>query len=132
MNATAPEHLDRGWFARAVCVGRHELFFPIVGESAFERIGRERSAKRVCATCPVIDDCRTWARAHREPGIWGGENDSERAAAGFRPVTPGLKVSRDVRRAAEREIAASLALGDLTDDQIDAITRLIEGDPTCS
>ncbi|WP_199550273.1 WhiB family transcriptional regulator [Streptomyces sp. N35] len=43
-------------------------------------------AKTLCAHCPLQQACRTWARQHREWGLWGGETSSERAAAGFPPL----------------------------------------------
>lgn len=132
MNAPAPDPLDVAWFADAACKGKSSLFWSHVGETTLERARREARALKICHACPVMDECRGWARAHREPGVWGGETEVERAAAGYRPAIPGLHLNRDVRRATERGIAAQLALGDLTDDQIEAIHRLIEGDPTCS
>ncbi|WP_424556268.1 WhiB family transcriptional regulator [Streptacidiphilus pinicola] len=42
---------------------------------------REDAAKRVCAGCPVLDECRTYALEAREPyGVWGGMSEDERAA----------------------------------------------------
>jgi WhiB family redox-sensing transcriptional regulator len=36
-------------------------------------------AKLVCATCPVIIECRTWAINNHEPyGVWGGLTTQER------------------------------------------------------
>ena len=32
--------------------------------------------------------CRDYARKNWELGFWGGESESERAAAGFAPTTP--------------------------------------------
>ncbi len=50
---------------------------------------RERAAQKLCDQCPVAALCRTLARVNRESGFWGGENDDERAAAGFRPRSLG-------------------------------------------
>ncbi|MEV7416987.1 WhiB family transcriptional regulator [Streptomyces sp. NPDC089919] len=36
-----------------------------------------------CGDCPVRFECRQWARENGEFGIWGGETDDEREAAGF-------------------------------------------------
>jgi hypothetical protein len=35
--------------------------------------------------CPIIFACRDYARANGEWGIWGGEDERERAAAGYAP-----------------------------------------------
>lgn len=46
---------------------------------------RITKAKDRCLDCPLMLDCRQWARDHREFGIWGGEDDDERAEAGYAP-----------------------------------------------
>lgn len=35
-------------------------------------------AKRVCARCPVISECLSWALAHGERGVWGGTTAEQR------------------------------------------------------
>lgn len=45
---------------------------------------REAQAKFLCGQCPLRLACRDWARTSREIGIWGGESEEDRAAAGFR------------------------------------------------
>ena len=41
---------------------------------------RDERAKQVCATCPVLQQCREHALAAREPyGVWGGMTEDERA-----------------------------------------------------
>ena len=38
------------------------------------------AAKSICATCPVIEECREHSFAVREPyGVWGGLSEEERA-----------------------------------------------------
>ena len=40
---------------------------------------RAANAKALCATCPVIEQCRSYALAAQEPyGIWGGMTEEER------------------------------------------------------
>ncbi len=81
------------WRQRAACRGVDpELFFP-VGTTGPVVEWQTAAAKAVCAGCPVIDACRGWALATREPfGIWGGLSEQERRApharpaAGVRPV----------------------------------------------
>lgn len=81
------------WWDRAACKGRLELFFARDGEPRAVRAANEAAAKALCAVCPVWQDCRTDARRERSPGVWGGENESERKAAGFggRPVREPTK-----------------------------------------
>jgi len=76
------------WRAAALCGGKTELFFGPGNERAAARHEREHRARQVCAQCPVTSPCREWARRHGEYGIWGGETDEERAAAGFPPSQP--------------------------------------------
>jgi WhiB family transcriptional regulator, redox-sensing transcriptional regulator len=39
-----------------------------------EEIGDIAAAKRICATCPVVDACLQGAIERREPwGVWGGQ-----------------------------------------------------------
>lgn len=61
------------WVEAALCAQVDpELFFPQLGESA-------QPAKRVCANCDVLPECR--AKAMREAdldGVWGGLTTRER------------------------------------------------------
>jgi WhiB family redox-sensing transcriptional regulator len=63
------------WAGRGACrTSDPELFFP-TGTSAEEAV----EAKQVCATCPVLAECRSYAIRHAEPdGIWGGLTPKER------------------------------------------------------
>jgi len=64
--------------AEAACKGHTELFFPPHGEQADAREQREAIAATYCRICPVVLECRDYARRHREQGFWGGENDEQR------------------------------------------------------
>ena len=77
---------DLSWVSKATCRGSTHLFFAADRERPGRRARRETAARALCATCPVLLPCRTWARANREYGFWGGESEDERAAAGYRPV----------------------------------------------
>ncbi len=56
-----------------------EMFFHPDGERGPRRKAREVAAKAVCATCPVLAQCRAHALAVQEPyGIWGGLTEEER------------------------------------------------------
>jgi WhiB family redox-sensing transcriptional regulator len=64
------------------------LFFHPEGERGPSRRGRDAAAQAICATCPVIDECRSHALAVKEPyGVWGGltEDDREAIYAAQRP-----------------------------------------------
>lgn len=51
-----------------------DLFYP-------ERGGSTKQARAVCARCPVLAACRSWAVETRQAhGIWGGTTERERAA----------------------------------------------------
>jgi len=57
------------------------LFFHPEGERGSARRRRADSAKAVCATCPVMDACRSHSMAVREPyGVWGGLSEDERTS----------------------------------------------------
>ena len=73
------------WHDRAVCRGRTDLFYAVSDERASTRRKREDRARYHCRSCPVVEECRDWARVNREFGLWGAEDEEERAAAGFRP-----------------------------------------------
>lgn len=56
-----------------------EQFFHPEGERGSTRRRRAATAKAICATCPVIEQCREYALATQEPyGIWGGMTEEER------------------------------------------------------
>jgi WhiB family transcriptional regulator, redox-sensing transcriptional regulator len=83
------------WAERGRCRGEDpKLFHAPFGEDAADRLVRENDVKsRFCAHCEVVAPCRGWAREHREFGVWGGESEAERAAAGYAPA-----ISRYPRR----------------------------------
>lgn len=58
-----------------------EAFFPEKGQSP-------NAAKKVCASCPVVEQCLTYANRNGfSYGIWGGRTRSERAGHGqYSPV----------------------------------------------
>lgn len=79
--------LDAGPVTLSPCAGRLDLFYAAEPESADARAEREAKAKRVCFGCGDMPECRQRARDNREFGVWGGETETERAAAGFAPGT---------------------------------------------
>ena len=63
----------RLWMLQARCLDADpEAFFP-------EKGGSTREAKRICAICPVQQDCLSHALENDERfGIWGGMSERER------------------------------------------------------
>lgn len=64
---------DDDWRYQAVCASTDpEVFFP-------EKGGSTREAKKVCAGCPVREQCLQWAIATGQGfGVWGGMSERER------------------------------------------------------
>lgn len=55
------------------------IFFHPEGERGGTRRRRDEAAKAICATCPVLQQCREHALAVQEPyGVWGGLTEDER------------------------------------------------------
>lgn len=71
------------WMLQASCKNKTKLFFPSGNETAAERRKLTYSAKAICRACPVVDECREYARSNNELGIWGGETEEERFLAGY-------------------------------------------------
>jgi Transcription factor WhiB/Homeodomain-like domain len=73
--------MARDWRHRAACRNLDpEIFFP-VAEIGPARARQERRAKAVCARCPVVAECLTWAlETGQAYGVWGGTTEHERRA----------------------------------------------------
>ncbi|HKG52476.1 MAG TPA: WhiB family transcriptional regulator [Actinomycetales bacterium] len=70
------------------------VFFHPEGERGPARRRRDEAAKAVCATCPVVRECREHALAVREPyGVWGGMTEQEREATYPAAKRTGLPVA---------------------------------------
>jgi WhiB family transcriptional regulator, redox-sensing transcriptional regulator len=111
LTVSIQELLSRAdWMTDAACQGRGHLFFPPLAERPQARVKRERLAQVVCDACPVLAQCRRYARDQREYGFWGGESEAARAAAGFAAPNPIGMRSR--RPAAERSGDEPAALGE--------------------
>jgi len=60
------------------CEGKQEIFDAVDGPSHYNRAA-ELVAKRLCAVCPLKQECLTYALKAKEPaGVWGGLNTQER------------------------------------------------------
>lgn len=75
---TAP-NLDKTQAACATNPAVRALFL-----SSYSETTHDAARAQVCATCPILEPCRTHARRSREPGFWGGENEAARAPRGTR------------------------------------------------
>jgi WhiB family redox-sensing transcriptional regulator len=74
------------WQLQGSCRGEDPaVFFHPEGERGPARAARERAAKAVCASCPVLKQCADHALAVREPyGVWGGLSEEDREAVYLR------------------------------------------------
>ena len=68
------------WQIHSACRGVDStVFFHPDFERGAERINRDATAKILCHSCPVVEQCRAHALHVREPyGIWGGLTAQER------------------------------------------------------
>ena len=83
-----PVPVSPDWMETAACKGRTHLFFPPKAERPQARVRREAQARLLCRTCPVNEECQSFARENREYGFWGGESEEERHLAGFTVAAP--------------------------------------------
>ncbi len=65
--------METTWMSAGNCNNHPpEVFFPNDG------VGVE-VAKKICATCPVADQCREYALENRiDHGVWGGTSERQR------------------------------------------------------
>lgn len=72
-----PAMFDAEWRRRAACrlvpADQRWIFWPGRGDHR-----ALAAAKRVCASCPVADQCLDVALSAGEPGVWGGTSEVER------------------------------------------------------
>ena len=78
-----PRWAQQDWMTQGSCQGRTEYFFAPHAERPQARARREAQARLICEGCPSLEECRSYARKHREYGFWGGESEEERAQAGY-------------------------------------------------
>ncbi|MEU8134686.1 WhiB family transcriptional regulator [Streptodolium elevatio] len=84
-DVAAPAERSSTWIppATGACRSELQLFVDIPEEPAVARIAREEDAKRICARCAVLIECRAEALAasDAEPaGVRGGLTLEERQA----------------------------------------------------
>ncbi len=88
-----------------MCRGKTDIFFAKPGERDGRRNRREALARAYCACCTVAEQCREAGRAGREHGLWGGENDEQRASEGYGPRSPHRRaVAAAARQARQDEL----------------------------
>ncbi|WP_082931472.1 WhiB family transcriptional regulator [Rhodococcus qingshengii] len=96
-----PNADDWAWQVDASCRCTGDSpFYAVDEETRGARIRRERHAKRICATCPVLVQCRTYALYAGEVyGVWGGTSESERRRlhADLGHQTPPVRTGRPRR-----------------------------------
>ena len=75
--------LRLGWQEQARCQGADaRLFFGPEKERTRDREAREGEAKMICASCPVLRECRAHALGTPELfGVWGGLSEADRELA---------------------------------------------------
>lgn len=68
------------WMSEGECRGIDpNIFFAEPGNGHDpEQTSMLADAKRICAGCPVREQCLEWALQRREAGIWGGTTENER------------------------------------------------------
>ncbi|MGW1080480.1 WhiB family transcriptional regulator [Kitasatospora sp. NPDC002522] len=101
--AAPPDLDDSPWHTGAACRSDEAgLFFAPSKEPTAARLSREEQAKRVCARCPVLLECREHALAQPEPyGVWGGLTAAERRVVLARRRRREAEI-RDARRLSTR------------------------------
>jgi len=59
-----------------------ELFFPLEVDMGFGRFTSKyqnaSAARKICASCPLIEKCLDYALLNNEVGIWGGTTEEQR------------------------------------------------------
>lgn len=67
------------WHADAACRGYGRAMFPPEGITQAERDRLDATARRLCAGCPVLEDCREYVVAVRpKHGTWAGLTEKDR------------------------------------------------------
>ncbi len=110
---------DTDWRDQALCTGMTLVFFGPAAERPERRVEREALARSFCRACPSMLPCRRAGRLNREHGIWGGENDEERAAAGYAPRSPSRRSVIKARDNAPQVAEEPVELLSIDDAQFD-------------
>lgn len=80
-----PSDFVRDWLDEAACRGKETALFFVNGEDKGKGAPKDSpyaEAKRICDSCPVIDQCRNWVMSTEPPGqrlgMVGGLTPDER------------------------------------------------------
>jgi len=95
------------WAEKAACKGLSHLFYPNFSERPNRRIKREKAAKAICSTCPVIQECRQYAHTNPEYGVWGGETEEDRFSQGIE-IPAGLRTQQKRRNKIRKKIKSNV------------------------
>lgn len=99
-----------GWRDRAACRTEDpELFFPVGDPESGPVVEQVAAAKAVCARCPVVGECLSFALVAIPEGVAGGLSAGERREL-LRRRTSGVPVAGAVRRPGS--VVASLVAGE--------------------
>jgi WhiB family redox-sensing transcriptional regulator len=91
LGRNAAEYVEPSWMTdRPACAGTDpEVFFPRVGDHYNAAL-----ARRICARCPIMAECRE-QHLDEQYGIWGGTNGRQRQRLrARRPGRPGVLLPR--------------------------------------
>src|SRR5699024_7243525 len=93
------------WMASGACAAPEvdpDLHFPDGTEDSLPGRRQIQQAKTVCASCPVIAQCREYGMS--EPhGVWGGLSERERRDIRAREIRHEQELQRHVAVQADRE-----------------------------
>ncbi len=81
------------WQLQGACrTADPDTFFHPEGERGPRKAARDCAARAVCASCPVLAQCRRHALDVREPyGVWGGLTEEERELVYAGGVAPAAE-----------------------------------------
>lgn len=101
-------HDQPEWYRDAVCAQTDpDAFYP-------DRGGSNRDAKRICLSCPVREQCLTYALDNDEEfGVWGGTSFAERSRMKRGVVVP-IQTRRQLSPEARSRILELLCAPHLT------------------
>jgi WhiB family redox-sensing transcriptional regulator len=105
-----PDHAEQEWMLHARCRSLAPgEFFPSDG------VGVEK-ARRICAQCPVVNDCLEYALEYRiDHGVWGGASERERRRIMRRRRTeiadPGAARREAAKAARARDLGEPVTIG---------------------
>ncbi len=65
------------WMESAVCASVDPELFQQSRDTS-PGVDHSKTAKKICLTCPVVDECLDHALTYWESGVWGGTTEVER------------------------------------------------------